>query len=51
MRSRSVIEQAEGKLMAASRCTADEASVVMVRSSQRQKIKLRDLASRIVTAQ
>jgi GAF domain-containing protein len=48
MRSRAVIEQAKGILMGAQRCTADEAFELMVRASQRENIKLRDIAARIV---
>ena len=48
LRSRAVIEQAKGILMGAQRCTADDAFEVMVRASQRENIKLRDIAARIV---
>jgi GAF domain-containing protein len=48
LRSRAVIEQAKGILMASQRCSADEAFQVMVRASQRENIKLRDIAARIV---
>ena len=48
LRSRAVIEQAKGILMGAQRCSADEAFQVMVRASQRENIKLRDIAARIV---
>ena len=48
LRSRAVIEQAKGILMGAQRCTADEAFQVMVRASQRENVKLRDIAARIV---
>lgn len=49
MRSRAVIEQAKGILMAAQRCDEDEAFAVLVRASQRENVKLRDIARRIVT--
>ena len=48
LRSRAVIEQAKGILMGAQRCTPDEAFAVMVRASQRENVKLRDIAARIV---
>ena len=47
--SRAVIEQAKGKLMAAEGCTADEAFATLVRASQRENVKLRDIALRLVT--
>ncbi len=49
MQSRAVIEQAKGMLMAAQRCDEDEAFQLLVRASQRENIKLRDIAARIVT--
>jgi GAF domain-containing protein len=49
MESRAVIEQAKGMLMArASTLTADEAFGLLVRASQRENRKLRDIAQRIV---
>lgn len=48
MESRAVIEQAKGKLMAGSDCTPDEAFQMLVRASQREQIKLREVARRIV---
>jgi GAF domain-containing protein len=48
MKTRAVIEQAKGMLMAAQRCTEDEAFELLVRASQRENIKLRDIAGRIV---
>ena len=45
---RAVIEQAKGILMAAQRCTADEAFDVLVAASQRENVKVRDIARRIV---
>jgi GAF domain-containing protein len=48
MKSRAVIEQAKGILMAAQRCDEDEAFDRLVRASQRENTKLRDVAKRIV---
>jgi GAF domain-containing protein len=48
MDSRAVIEQAKGKLMASSHISADEAFELMRRASQRENVKLRDIATRIV---
>jgi GAF domain-containing protein len=48
MKTRAVIEQAKGKLMASGRYTADEAFDVLVRASQRANVRVRDLAARIV---
>ena len=49
MKSRAVIEQAKGMLMAQARTmTADEAFEVLRKASQRENIKLRDIAQRIV---
>lgn len=48
MKSRAVIEQAKGMLMAAERCDEQEAFQMLVRASQRGNIKLRDIAARIV---
>jgi GAF domain-containing protein len=48
MKTRAVIEQAKGMLMAAQRCTEDEAFELLVRASQRENVKLRDVARRIV---
>lgn len=48
MKSRAVIEQAKGKLMASGRYTADEAFDVLVRASQSRGIRLRDVAERLV---
>lgn len=48
MRSRAVIEQAKGKLMATEGCSADEAFTLLARTSQRDNVKLRELARRIV---
>jgi GAF domain-containing protein len=50
MKSRAVIEQAKGILMGAQRCAPDEAFDVLVRASQRENVKVRDIATRIVVA-
>ena len=49
MKSRATIEQAKGVLMGAQRCSADEAFQILVRASQRENRKLRDIAQQIVT--
>jgi transcriptional regulator with GAF, ATPase, and Fis domain len=49
MKSRATIEQAKGILMGAQRCTADEAFQILVRASQRENRKLREIAEDIVT--
>jgi hypothetical protein len=48
MQSRAVIEQAKGKLMATEGCSADEAFMLLARASQRENVKLRELARRFV---
>ena len=48
MESRAVIEQAKGILMAAQRCSADQAFQILVRASQNQNRKLRAIAGEIV---
>lgn len=48
MQNRAVIEQAKGMLMAAEGLTEDEAFDALVRASQRENVKLRDVAARIV---
>jgi GAF domain-containing protein len=48
MAARAIIEQAKGILMGAQRCTADDAFELLVRASQRENVKLRDIAARIV---
>ncbi len=50
MRSRAVIEQAKGMLMAIHRIDADDAMRRLVRQSQQTNVKLRDVAHRFVTA-
>jgi GAF domain-containing protein len=48
MRSRATIEQAKGILMGAQRCGPDEAFSLLIRASQRENLKLREIARRIV---
>jgi GAF domain-containing protein len=48
MASRATIEQAKGILMAAGGVTPDEAFNLLVRASQRENRKLRDVAERLV---
>jgi GAF domain-containing protein len=48
MGSRAEIEQAKGILMARSHCDADRAFDILRRASQRQNVKLRDIAHTIV---
>ena len=48
MASRAVIEQAKGILMQVQHCTADEAFQLLVRASQRENRKLREIAEEIV---
>jgi GAF domain-containing protein len=48
MRSRATIEQAKGILMGAQRCGPDEAFALLTRASQRENVKLREIARRIV---
>ena len=48
MKSRATIEQAKGVLMASQRCSADEAFQILVRASQRENRKLRDIAQEVV---
>lgn len=49
LRSRAVIEQAKGILMAARRCTADEAFEILVQASQATHRKLREVAADLVS--
>ena len=51
MSSRAVIEQAKGVLMAEQGCTADGAFTLLRLASQRENVKIRDIAARIVEAQ
>jgi GAF domain-containing protein len=48
MQSRATIEQAKGILMGAQRCSADEAFQILVRASQRENRKLREVAEDLV---
>jgi GAF domain-containing protein len=48
MKNRAVIEQAKGMLMAAQTCNEDDAFQMLVRASQRENVKLREVARRIV---
>jgi GAF domain-containing protein len=48
LENRSEIEQAKGIIMSTTRCSAEEAFQQLVRQSQRQNIKVRDLAHEIV---
>ena len=48
MKSRAIIEQAKGILMAAQGCNEGQAFELLVRASQRENVKLRDVAARIV---
>lgn len=50
MASRAAIEQAKGIIMGAQRCGADEAFAILVRASQRENRKLREIAEQIVHA-
>jgi GAF domain-containing protein len=50
LKSRAEIEQAKGILMAQSHVSADEAFNALKRASQRENIKLREIAHRIVAA-
>ena len=48
LRSRTVIDQAKGIIMAQNRCSADAAFQVLVRASQTRNVKLARLASQLV---
>jgi GAF domain-containing protein len=48
MKHRAVIEQAKGLLMGAEGCDEDEAFQMLVRASQRENVKLRTIAQRII---
>ena len=48
---RSVIEQAKGVIMHSMQCSADAAFAVLVAASQRENVKLRDVAARIAASQ
>jgi GAF domain-containing protein len=49
MEHRSIIDQAKGILMATQGCDADAAFELLVKASQRENTKLRDVATRIVS--
>ena len=51
MEHRAVIEQAKGVLMHSMGCSAEAAFAVLVAASQRENVKLRDLAARIADSQ
>jgi AmiR/NasT family two-component response regulator len=51
MQHRSVIEQAKGVIMHSMRCSPDAAFAVLVAASQRENVKLRDVAAKIAAAQ
>lgn len=51
MEHRSVIEQAKGIIMSTMHCGEDAAFAVLVAASQRENVKLRDVAARMVAAQ
>ena len=46
--SRATIEQAKGILMSTNHCSPDEAFEILVKASQRENAKLRNIARRIV---
>jgi transcriptional regulator with GAF, ATPase, and Fis domain len=48
MKNRAVIEQAKGILMAGQGCDEDAAFQMLVRASQRENVKLREVARRVV---
>lgn len=48
LRSRSEIDQAKGALRVATACTAEEAFDLLVRRSQRDNVKLRDVAHQVI---
>lgn len=48
LRSRGVIDQAKGVIVAENRCTPDEAFAILRNASQNRNVKIRDLAARIV---
>lgn len=50
LESRAVIEQAKGVLMGQRDCSADDAFEMLRRASQRENVKLREVAQRIVTS-
>jgi hypothetical protein len=48
LRSRSEIDQAKGALRVAAACTAEEAFDLLVQRSQRENVKLRDIARQVI---
>ncbi|HEX8003035.1 MAG TPA: GAF and ANTAR domain-containing protein [Mycobacteriales bacterium] len=50
LESRAIIEQAKGVLMAQRDCSTEEAFEMLKRASQRENVKLRDVAQRIVSS-
>lgn len=48
--SRAAIDQAKGVLMAVHSCTADEAFTMLVERSQRDNVKLRDVAQQLLSS-
>jgi GAF domain-containing protein len=48
MRTRQVIDQAMGIIMAQNRCPADQAFAILRKASQNRNIKVRDLAAEII---
>jgi AmiR/NasT family two-component response regulator len=48
VRSRAVIDQAKGIIMAQTRCSGDEAFQVLVRTSQNRNLKLKLLAEQVI---
>jgi GAF domain-containing protein len=48
LETRGIIEMAKGKIMGMNRCSADEAFAMLVKVSQRENRKLRDVARQIV---
>lgn len=51
MRSRAIIEQAKGVIMATTRCTADDAFALLRQQSQAENRKLREVAQEVVDRQ
>jgi len=48
LRSRAIIDQAKGIIMAQNRCSGEEAFQVLVRASQARNVKLARLAAQLV---
>ena len=48
VKTRDLIGQAKGMLMATEQVDADEAFAILVRASQRENVKVRDIAARLV---